>query len=76
MARIATEEPVASTTRKFCSPAATSSRIYPFTTNLEDQRMYFIALATDYDGTEATLEALRELKKSGRKLFLVTGLPA
>jgi hydroxymethylpyrimidine pyrophosphatase-like HAD family hydrolase len=38
--------------------------------------MYFIALATDYDGTEATLEALRELKQSGRKLFLVTGLPA
>ena len=35
--------------------------------------MYFIALATDYDGTiaeggvvaEATLEALRELKQSG-----------
>jgi HAD superfamily hydrolase (TIGR01484 family) len=43
--------------------------------------MYFIALATDYDGTiaedgvvaEATLEALRELKQSGRKLLLVTG---
>jgi HAD superfamily hydrolase (TIGR01484 family) len=43
--------------------------------------MYFIALATDYDGTiaedgvvaDATLEALRELKQSGRKLFLVTG---
>jgi HAD superfamily hydrolase (TIGR01484 family) len=43
--------------------------------------MYFIALATDYDGTiaengvvaEATLVALRELKQSGRKLLLVTG---
>jgi phosphoglycolate phosphatase (TIGR01487 family) len=43
--------------------------------------MYFVALATDYDGTiaengvvaEATLEALRELKQSGRKLILVTG---
>jgi hydroxymethylpyrimidine pyrophosphatase-like HAD family hydrolase len=43
--------------------------------------MYFVALATDYDGTiaedgvvaEATLEALRELKQSGRKLLLVTG---
>ena len=37
--------------------------------------MYFVALATDYDGTiaedgvvaETTLEALRELKQSGRK---------
>ena len=43
--------------------------------------MYFVALATDYDGTiaedgvvaEATLEALRKLKQSGRKLLLVTG---
>ena len=43
--------------------------------------MYFIALATDFDGTiaedgvvaEATLEALRELKRSERKLLLVTG---
>ncbi|MGA7384679.1 MAG: HAD-IIB family hydrolase [Methylocella sp.] len=43
--------------------------------------MYFVALATDYDGTiaedgvvaEATLGALRELKQSGRKLLLVTG---
>jgi hydroxymethylpyrimidine pyrophosphatase-like HAD family hydrolase len=43
--------------------------------------MYFIAFATDYDDTiaedgvvaEATLEALRELKQSGRKLLLVTG---
>ncbi len=43
--------------------------------------MYFVALATDYDGTiaedgvvaEATLEAIRELKQSGRKLLLVTG---
>jgi hypothetical protein len=43
--------------------------------------MYFVALATDYDGTiaedgvvaEATLSALRELKQSGRKLLLVTG---
>src|ERR1700730_2090582 len=43
--------------------------------------MYFVALATDYDGTiaedgvvaEATLEALRELKQSGRNLLLATG---
>jgi haloacid dehalogenase-like hydrolase/Transposase IS200 like len=45
------------------------------------QPMYFIALATDYDGTipedgvvaDATLEALHELEHSGRKLLLVTG---
>ncbi|PBC23696.1 MULTISPECIES: HAD family hydrolase [unclassified Mesorhizobium] len=43
--------------------------------------MYFIALATDYDGTLAhdgivsktTLAALERFKKSGRKLILVTG---
>lgn len=43
--------------------------------------MYFIALATDYDGTlahdgivaEKTLAALERLKKTGRKLILVTG---
>lgn len=43
--------------------------------------MRFQALATDYDGTiahngqvdEATLAALERLKKSGRKLLLVTG---
>lgn len=43
--------------------------------------MYFIALATDYDGTlahegvvaEKTLAALERFKKSGRKLILVTG---
>ncbi|MER8374328.1 HAD-IIB family hydrolase [Mesorhizobium sp. M1409] len=43
--------------------------------------MYFIALATDYDGTLAhdgivatkTLAALERFKKSGRKLVLVTG---
>lgn len=43
--------------------------------------MYFIALATDYDGTLAedgivvpsTLNALRSLKESGRKIILVTG---
>ncbi len=43
--------------------------------------MYFIALASDYDGTlaedgrvaPATLEALDLLKQSGRKLVLVTG---
>jgi hydroxymethylpyrimidine pyrophosphatase-like HAD family hydrolase len=43
--------------------------------------MYFVALATDYDGTlaedgvvaEATLEALGLLKQSGRKLILVSG---
>jgi HAD superfamily hydrolase (TIGR01484 family) len=43
--------------------------------------MYFVALATDYDGTLAhdgyvekeTLTALRRLRRSGRKLILVTG---
>lgn len=43
--------------------------------------MYFMALATDYDGTLAhdglvnasTVAALDKLKKSGRKLILVTG---
>lgn len=43
--------------------------------------MYFMALATDYDGTLAhdglvaasTVSALVKLKKSGRKLILVTG---
>jgi hydroxymethylpyrimidine pyrophosphatase-like HAD family hydrolase len=43
--------------------------------------MYFVALATDYDGTlarqgtvdAATIEALREVRRSGRKLILVTG---
>jgi HAD superfamily hydrolase (TIGR01484 family) len=43
--------------------------------------MYFIALATDYDGTlaedgrlaDSTLGSLRRLKQSGRKLILVTG---
>ncbi len=43
--------------------------------------MYFVALATDYDGTLAedgvvaktTLDALRLFKQSGRKLILVTG---
>src|SRR5438876_11859324 len=43
--------------------------------------MYFIALASDYDGTlahdgrvaRATLEALDRLTQSGRKLVLVTG---
>lgn len=43
--------------------------------------MRYVALATDYDGTLAhhgvvdgpTLEALRRLKESGRRLVLVTG---
>jgi HAD superfamily hydrolase (TIGR01484 family) len=43
--------------------------------------MYFIALATDYDGTLAhdgivgrsTFEAIQRLKETGRKLILVTG---
>ena len=43
--------------------------------------MHYLILATDYDGTlakdgkvsEATLEALKKLQKSGRKLILVTG---
>ena len=43
--------------------------------------MYIICLATDYDGTlakdgrvdDSTVEALMNLKQSGRKLVLVTG---
>jgi HAD superfamily hydrolase (TIGR01484 family) len=43
--------------------------------------MFFVALATDYDGTlakhgivdAATVEALERVKRSGRKLILVTG---
>ena len=43
--------------------------------------MYFLALATDYDGTlakdgvveTATVDALRRLKELGRRLILVTG---
>jgi hydroxymethylpyrimidine pyrophosphatase-like HAD family hydrolase len=43
--------------------------------------MYFLALATDYDGTiahhgqvdEPTLEALERFKQTGRRLILVTG---
>ena len=43
--------------------------------------MHYLALATDYDGTiahnghvdEATVEALRRLRGSGRKVILVTG---
>jgi hydroxymethylpyrimidine pyrophosphatase-like HAD family hydrolase len=43
--------------------------------------LFFVALATDYDGTlarhgrvdEPTIEALREVRRSGRKLILVTG---
>lgn len=43
--------------------------------------MHYLALACDYDGTlaadgrvdEATLQALRKLRNSGRKLLLVTG---
>ena len=44
-------------------------------------KLYFLALATDYDGTiahhgvvdEATMEALRALKETGRLLILITG---
>ena len=43
--------------------------------------MFFVALATDYDGTlardgrvdAATVEALKEVRRSGRRLILVTG---
>ena len=43
--------------------------------------MFFVALAVDYDGTiardgrvdAATVEALRQVKSSGRRLILVTG---
>ena len=43
--------------------------------------MYFVALATDYDGTlaedglvaEETIAALRSFRQSGRKLILVSG---
>src|SRR3954462_14419773 len=44
-------------------------------------RMRYLALATDYDGTlaangrvaDSTLQALRKLRDSGRRLLLVTG---
>jgi hydroxymethylpyrimidine pyrophosphatase-like HAD family hydrolase len=50
-------------------------------TGLRAGVMYFVALATDYDGTlaedgrvdRATLKALESLHASGRKLILVTG---
>ena len=43
--------------------------------------MFFVAIATDYDGTlarhgrvnQATRSALEEVRRSGRKLILVTG---
>ena len=43
--------------------------------------MYFVALATDYDGTlaqhgqvdAATRQAIEDLRQSGRKVILVTG---
>jgi hydroxymethylpyrimidine pyrophosphatase-like HAD family hydrolase len=43
--------------------------------------LFFVALATDYDGTlarhghvdQATIKALQEVRRSGRKLLLVTG---
>ena len=43
--------------------------------------MYIICLATDYDGTlaengavsDATLKALEDFRRSGRKLVMVTG---
>jgi HAD superfamily hydrolase (TIGR01484 family) len=46
--------------------------------------MFFVALATDYDGTLArhgiveasTVDALRRVKRSGRKLIMVTGREA
>ena len=46
-----------------------------------DEPLYFLALATDYDGTLAhdgmvdpdTVAAIRRLKNSGRRLILVTG---
>lgn len=48
---------------------------------LNGGQMFFVALATDYDGTlaihgevdEPTRQALRDLRASGRKLLLVTG---
>ena len=47
----------------------------------QELKLYFLAFATDYDGTianhgivdEATMEALRTLKGTGRRLILVTG---
>jgi haloacid dehalogenase-like hydrolase len=47
----------------------------------EDEPLYFLALAADYDGTLAhdgvvdpdTVAAIRRLKTSGRRLILVTG---
>lgn len=48
---------------------------------MEPKRMHYLALATDYDGTlardghveEETLQALRQVRDSGRKVILVTG---
>jgi HAD superfamily hydrolase (TIGR01484 family) len=48
---------------------------------MDQQTMRFLALATDYDGTiahngivsDSTLDAMRRLLESGRKLLLVTG---
>jgi phosphoglycolate phosphatase (TIGR01487 family) len=48
---------------------------------MEPTRLQYLALATDYDGTLArdghvddeTLEALRRVRESGRKVILVTG---
>src|ERR1700709_1304176 len=50
-------------------------------TKLRSGPVYFLALATDFDGTIArdgvvkqeTIDALRLLKESGRRLILVTG---
>jgi hydroxymethylpyrimidine pyrophosphatase-like HAD family hydrolase len=55
--------------------------VFPAATPPGDETVYFLALATDYDGTLAhdgtvdaeTLAALQRLKKSGRRLILVTG---
>ena len=48
---------------------------------IQGEDVYFLALATDYDGTlaceghveTATIDALARVKRSGRKLILVTG---
>src|ERR1700730_10182220 len=66
----------------YCRPLAKYLVNLQFLLKLENSTMYFVALATDYDGTiaedgivaEATREALCDLKRSGRKLLLVTGI--
>jgi haloacid dehalogenase-like hydrolase len=68
--------PFAGADTKLLRPSASLSK-----TLFKDVCLYFLALATDYDGTlardggvdAATLEALERFKATGRRLILVTG---